>query len=79
MKMDVAFNNLQRLICHKTQTTNQPINQPSKRKITFWVLEIWKTRPGHNTEQDFSGGAEINIENLNITENNTLASKTIFI
>ena len=25
IKMDLAFNNLQRLICHKTQTTNQPI------------------------------------------------------
>ena len=26
MKMDLALNNLQRLICHKTQT-NQPTNQ----------------------------------------------------
>ena len=25
--MDLALNNLQRLICHKTQTNNQPINQ----------------------------------------------------
>ena len=24
--MDLVLNNLQRLICHKTQTTNQPIN-----------------------------------------------------
>ena len=24
VKMDLALNNLQRLICHKTQTTNQP-------------------------------------------------------
>ena len=24
--MDLALNNLQRLICHKTQTTNQPFN-----------------------------------------------------
>ena len=24
MKMDLALNNLQRLICHKTQQTNQP-------------------------------------------------------
>ena len=27
MKMDLALNNLQRLINHKTQTTNQPTNQ----------------------------------------------------
>ena len=27
-KMDLAFNNLQKLICDKTQTTNQPTNQP---------------------------------------------------
>ena len=25
--MDLALNNLQRLICHKTQSTNQPINR----------------------------------------------------
>ena len=24
IKMDLALNNLQRLICHKTQTSNQP-------------------------------------------------------
>ena len=27
--MDFALNNLQRLICHKTQQTNQPTNQPN--------------------------------------------------
>ena len=27
IKMDLALNNLQRLICHKTQPTNQPTNQ----------------------------------------------------
>ena len=26
--MDLALNNLQRLICHKSQPTNQPTNQP---------------------------------------------------
>ena len=26
--MDLALNNLQRSICHKTQQTNQPTNQP---------------------------------------------------
>ena len=30
MKMDLALNNLQRLICHKTQPTNQPIDECSK-------------------------------------------------
>ena len=28
--MDLALNNLQRLICHKTQPTNQPTNQPNQ-------------------------------------------------
>ena len=32
--MNLALNNLQRLICHKTQTTNQPTNQP-KSLITI--------------------------------------------
>ena len=27
--MDLALNNLQRLICHKIQPTNQPTNQPT--------------------------------------------------
>ena len=27
--LDLALNNLQRLICHKTQQTNQPTNQPT--------------------------------------------------
>ena len=29
--MDLALSNLQRLICHKTQETNQPTNQPEKK------------------------------------------------
>ena len=29
IKMDLALNNLQGLICHKTQTTNQPTNHPN--------------------------------------------------
>ena len=32
--MDLALNNLQRLICHKIQTTNQPTNQPV---YPFWI------------------------------------------
>ena len=31
--MDLALNNLQRLICHKTQETNQPINQPTNQLL----------------------------------------------
>ena len=37
IKMDLALNNLQRLICHKTQPTNQPIKSiwpPSKFSIS---------------------------------------------
>ena len=30
IKMDLALNNLQRLICHKIQPTNQPTNQVSR-------------------------------------------------
>ena len=36
IKVDLALNNLQRLICHKTQSTNKPTNQPTselKRKF----------------------------------------------
>ena len=29
IKMDLVLNNLQRLICYKTQPTNQQTNQPS--------------------------------------------------
>ena len=27
--MDLALNNLQKLICYKTETSNQPTNQPT--------------------------------------------------
>ena len=33
--MDLALNNLQRLICHKTQTTNQPTKQTNKQTNKF--------------------------------------------
>ena len=33
--MDLALNNLQRLICHKTQIPNQPTNQP-----TYKIIEV---------------------------------------
>ena len=29
-KMDLVLNNLQRLICRKTQTTNQPVLHPNQ-------------------------------------------------
>ena len=32
MKMDLALNNLQRLICHKTQTTHQ---QPDPEWVVY--------------------------------------------
>ena len=41
IKMDLALNNLQRLICHKTQTTNQPTKEymiPYNNKL--FVLRI---------------------------------------
>ena len=50
--MDLALNNLQRLICHKTQTTNQPtiqvkVNNCLKKKCKTrhdWVVKVihWK-------------------------------------
>ena len=43
--MDLALNNLQRLICHKTQSTNQPTNQPSQ----FWKDQFFdKLYPSPN-------------------------------
>ena len=36
--MDLALNNLQRLICHKIQPTNQPTNQP--RTDTVLLVEL---------------------------------------
>ena len=38
--MDLALNNLQRLICHKTQTTKQ---QPTKEVDLKWTLEREQT------------------------------------
>ena len=43
--MDLALNNLQRLICHKTQPTNQLTNQPrhlsgNLKKSKFTCTEI---------------------------------------
>ena len=41
--MDLALNNLQRLICYKTQQTNQPTNQP-KLCSTIDLFEKKKLR-----------------------------------
>ena len=35
--MDLALNNLQRLICHKTQQTNQPTNQPTNQRLENYI------------------------------------------
>ena len=35
LKIDLALNNLQMLICHKTQTANQPINNKLKGTTCF--------------------------------------------
>ena len=35
--MDLALNNLQRLICHKTQQTKP--NQTEKKNDNFWAAE----------------------------------------
>ena len=38
--MDLALNNLQRLICHKTQQTNQPIKKLHKMAEYQKKMEI---------------------------------------
>ena len=39
IRMDLALNNLQRLICHKTQASNQPTNLLSLHGIMVKVLD----------------------------------------
>ena len=47
--MDLALNNLQRLIYHKTQTTNQKITEISLPSsfvsILYYTCKIWDTQP----------------------------------
>ena len=38
--MDLALNNQQKLICHKTQPTNQPTNRPAIYSVIKGV-KIW--------------------------------------
>ena len=53
MKMDVGLNNLQRLICHKTETTVKPLNCCSMWKYfellfyvkVFWMIPLCKIIP----------------------------------
>ena len=52
--MDLALNNLQRLICHKTQITNQPTNQPTKCISTKWI--------GNDFEQDLNSGRQVHLD-----------------
>ena len=41
IKMDLAWNNLQRLICHKTnQPTSQPTNQPTNQPAINWNRKL---------------------------------------
>ena len=39
IKIDLALNNQQRLICHKTQTTNQPIKELTEQ-IPLTLLQF---------------------------------------
>ena len=41
IKMNLALNNLQRLICHKTQTKNQPTNR-EKSLAPLYILTFFK-------------------------------------
>ena len=36
--MELASNNLQRLICHKTQQTNQPTISPNSSDVRCWYI-----------------------------------------
>ena len=61
IKMDLALNNLQRLICHKTQPTKQPI----KRILYSWKdlssLRLqWKTIGKRSLEQTRKEGKNNN-------------------
>ena len=55
IKMDLALNNLQRLICHKTQTTNQPtiiyVDKFAGRKLAYWVLSTCMAIQFRNLEK----------------------------
>ena len=48
--MDLVLNNLHGLICHKTQTTNQPASQivPHVTKI---LQNFWLTQPIEDIEE----------------------------
>ena len=41
--MDLVLNNLQRLICHKTQTTNQPTKVPQNKETVLKALNNKET------------------------------------
>ena len=39
--MDLALSNLRRLICHKTQPTNQPTNKQNQMIIYICIYHLW--------------------------------------
>ena len=47
--MDLALNNQQRVICHKTQTANKPINpfQIAILFLLFWITSLEYTFLGY--------------------------------
>ena len=42
--MDLVLNNLQRWICHKTQTTNQPVYDYPQSSKYQWLFNKKKTK-----------------------------------
>ena len=50
--MDFTFDNLQRSICHKTQTTNEPIWQGSSIYPSFHSLFLLSGPPERQNLQD---------------------------
>ena len=56
--MDLALNNLRRLICHKIQSTNQPTNQPYVKAKIDDVL--W------NSKSALSGDRNENVSHIMI-------------
>ena len=52
--MDLALNNLKRLICHKTQTINQPANLTAGSALSL-VLNLIGNRIGQPTSNPRQG------------------------
>ena len=41
LKMDLALNNLRMLICHKTQTSNQPITYQMTKESPLLIFNLF--------------------------------------